>query len=70
MVTYFAVLHGDLDVIYLRLDRFTLLRWVAVVASPLGVYMGINFHHYIVDALIWKRRRQSPQPQRRSERSP
>jgi len=22
-----------------------------------GIYMGINVHHYAVDALIWKRRR-------------
>jgi hypothetical protein len=25
-----------------------------------GIFMGINFHHYIVDALIWKRRRTAP----------
>jgi len=27
------------------------------LAITVGIYMGINFHHYIVDALIWKRRR-------------
>jgi hypothetical protein len=27
------------------------------LAVTLGVYMGINFHHYVVDALIWKRKR-------------
>ena len=35
--------------------------FVAIVGGGLaitvGIYMGINFHHYIVDALIWKRRR-------------
>ncbi len=27
------------------------------IAITVGIYMGINFHHYVVDALIWKRRR-------------
>jgi len=27
------------------------------MAITLGIYMGINFHHYIVDALLWKRRK-------------
>jgi hypothetical protein len=27
------------------------------MAVTVGIYMGINFHHYVVDALIWKRRR-------------
>ena len=31
------------------------------LAITVGIYMGINFHHYIVDALIWKRRRVAPQ---------
>ena len=29
------------------------------MAITVGIYMGINFHHYIVDALIWKRRKAS-----------
>jgi len=31
------------------------------MAVTIGIYMGINFHHYIVDALIWKRRT-TPRP--------
>ena len=41
---------------YLVLNRFTVLVMGGGLAATLGVYMGINFHHYIVDALIWKRR--------------
>jgi len=26
------------------------------LAVTVGVYMSVNFHHYVVDALIWKRR--------------
>ena len=40
----------------LRLNRFTVLVMGGGLAATLGIYMGINFHHYIVDALIWKRR--------------
>jgi hypothetical protein len=39
----------------------TLIYGAIQVAMPLGalvvVYQTINFHHYIVDALIWKLRR-------------
>jgi hypothetical protein len=32
------------------------------VAITVGLYMGINFHHYVVDGLIWKRRREVVRP--------
>jgi hypothetical protein len=43
-------------VIYLILGRFVAVLGGGM-ALTVGLYMGINFHHYIVDALIWKRRR-------------
>jgi hypothetical protein len=42
--------------LYLALGQFTALAVGGGLATTAGVYMGINFHHYIVDALIWKRR--------------
>jgi hypothetical protein len=56
IVRYFLSCIGISTAIYLVLGRF-----VAAVgggmALTVGIYMGINFHHYVVDALIWKRRR-------------
>ena len=42
--------------IYLALGQFV-LAFGGGMALTVGIYMGINFHHYVVDALIWKRRR-------------
>ncbi|MFQ5953965.1 MAG: hypothetical protein ACE5JZ_02760 [Kiloniellales bacterium] len=49
---YFAVCLGISSVLYLALENM-------VAALPLLVvtYQAINFHHYIVDGLIWKMRR-------------
>jgi hypothetical protein len=55
-LTYFACCLLITTVIYLGLNRFTVLVMGGGLAATLGVYMGINFHHYVVDALIWKRR--------------
>jgi hypothetical protein len=43
--------------VYLGLSGVTTFMLGGGLALTTGVYMGINFHHYIVDALIWKRRR-------------
>ncbi len=43
-------------VIYLVLGRLVFALGGGV-AITVGIYMGINFHHYVVDALIWKRKR-------------
>ena len=52
------VLPGDHDASSTRCsNRFTVLVMGGGLAVTLGIYMGINFHHYIVDALIWKRRK-------------
>ncbi|HVG54653.1 MAG TPA: hypothetical protein VM846_09500 [Vicinamibacterales bacterium] len=55
-LTYFACCMAITTVIYLALNEFTLLALGGGLAATLGIYMGINFHHYVVDALIWKRR--------------
>lgn len=58
---YFAWCLAITTVIYAALDRFTVLVLGGGMAITIGIYMGINFHHYIVDALIWKRRKAVPQ---------
>ena len=58
--TYFVCCLAITTVVYVGLNRFTVLALGGGLAATLGVYMGINFHHYIVDALIWKRRAALP----------
>ena len=58
---YFAYCLAITTFIYAALDRFTALVLGGGLAVTLAMYMGINFHHYIVDALIWKRRKPVPQ---------
>jgi hypothetical protein len=58
---YFAYCLTITTVIYVALDRITMLALGGGIAVTIGIYMGINFHHYIVDALIWKRRKAAPQ---------
>jgi hypothetical protein len=54
---YFATCLGITTIVYAILNLFTAVLLGGTLAITVGVYMGINFHHYIVDALIWKRRR-------------
>ena len=58
---YFACCLSITTITYFLLDRFTVLVLGGGLAVTAGVYMGINFHHYVVDALIWKRRKAVPQ---------
>jgi hypothetical protein len=53
---YFACCLAITTIVYAFIDRFTVLVLGGGMAVTIGIYMGINFHHYIVDALIWKRR--------------
>ncbi len=53
---YFACCLAITTIVYALLNRFTVLVLGGGMAITLGIYMGINFHHYIVDVLIWKRR--------------
>jgi hypothetical protein len=63
VMMYFACCLAITTLIYAALDRFTVLVLGGGMAVTIGIYMGINFHHYIVDALIWKRRKAVAQPQ-------
>jgi hypothetical protein len=54
---YFACCLAITTLIYAAIDRVTVLALGGGMAVTIGIYMGINFHHYIVDALIWKRRK-------------
>jgi len=47
---YFACCLAITTIVYALLDRFTVLVLGGGMAITLGIYMGINFHHYIVDA--------------------
>jgi hypothetical protein len=55
-LTYFACCLLITTIVYLGLNGVTVLVMGGGLAATLGLYMGINFHHYVVDALIWKRR--------------
>ncbi len=47
---------------YLAITFFlTLEPFAAIPLAALVVYQTINFHHYIVDGLIWKKRRRTVQ---------
>jgi len=56
VVAYFATCIGITTLVYALLNRFTVLVLGGGMGLTVGIYMGINFHHYVVDALIWKRR--------------
>jgi hypothetical protein len=58
---YFTCCLAITTIVYAALDRITVLVLGGGMAVTIGIYMGINFHHYIVDALIWKRRK-APRP--------
>ena len=57
VMMYFACCLAITTIVYAAIDRFTVLVLGGGMAITIGIYMGINFHHYIVDALIWKRRK-------------
>ena len=56
-LAYFAACLAISTFVYLNLFQITAVMLGGGLAASLGVYMGINFHHYVVDGLIWKRRR-------------
>ncbi|HKE85077.1 MAG TPA: hypothetical protein VKB50_15045 [Vicinamibacterales bacterium] len=57
LVPIFAACLGITTAVYFALNQFTVLVLGGGLAVSVGIYMGINFHHYVVDALIWRRRR-------------
>lgn len=62
VAAYFVTCLVISSAIYLGIDQLIVLWLGGGLVMTVGVYMGINFHHYVVDALIWKRRRAAPQP--------
>lgn len=52
---YFMVCLGLSSVIYLGINQAT--PYLLILGIPaIVIYQAVNFHHYIVDGLIWKRR--------------
>jgi hypothetical protein len=47
-------------VLYLAIQQGVQYATSSVMSVSFAVYMTINFHHYIVDAIIWRRRRMAP----------
>jgi hypothetical protein len=56
IVAYFMTCVAISTIVYIVLGRFVFALGGGL-ALTVGLYMGINFHHYVVDAMIWKRRR-------------
>jgi hypothetical protein len=54
---YFATCFAISTFVYLNLNQIASWFLGGSLAATLGIYMGINFHHYLVDAVIWKRPR-------------
>jgi hypothetical protein len=48
-VLYIAVCLAISTVVYVVLGRLA-----ALVIAPMVIYQAVNFHHYVVDSLIWK----------------
>ena len=56
-ITYFVVCLGISTVLYMSLQGIFNLLGLSMLALTLIVYQTINFHHYIVDGIIWKVRK-------------
>jgi hypothetical protein len=57
IVAYFGSCLAIATLVYFNLNLVTSVILGTGLAATVGIYMGINFHHYAVDAVIWKRRR-------------
>lgn len=58
-VTYFLVCLGIATVFYAALQGLTEFAGVSLLTFSLIAYQTINFHHYIVDGVIWKVRKKN-----------
>jgi hypothetical protein len=56
VVSYFGCCLAISTFLYLGIDKVTAMVLGGGIGASLGIYMGINFHHYLVDAVIWRRR--------------
>ena len=58
---YFAVCFILTITTHTALELFrTGLQPYSILPMAMVIYMTINFHHYVVDAMIWKRRKKQP----------
>ncbi len=57
VVAYFATCLAITTVVYTGLSQATTAFIGGGIGAAAAVYMGINFHHYLVDAVIWRRSR-------------
>jgi hypothetical protein len=61
VVSYFGCCIAISTFIYVGIDKVTAATLGTSIGATLGIYMGINFHHYVVDAVIWRRKRAAVQ---------
>jgi hypothetical protein len=59
---YIAVCLLASTLLYVSIQMGLGLLSSQVLSLSFAVYMTINFHHYIVDAIIWRRKRLAPSP--------
>ncbi len=62
VLRYMFVCWGIATLLYFNIERVLGLFSESVLPLALLAYMTINFHHYVVDAIIWRR----PRPSTRS----
>jgi hypothetical protein len=61
VVPYFLVCLGISTLLYFALDSALEAMGLSVLTLSLAIYQAVNFHHYIVDGVIWKVRRKPVQ---------
>ena len=62
VLRYFLVCFAIATVGYALLNLMAALPPLETIAFLFLINQAINFHHYIVDGVIWKRRRAAPKP--------
>lgn len=60
-IPYFLVCLGISTILYFALDSALSAMGLSVLTLSLAVYQAVNFHHYIVDGVIWKVRKRPVQ---------
>jgi hypothetical protein len=62
VVAYFATCIAISTIVYAGLSQATAWLVGGGIGAAAALYMGINFNHYVVDAVIWRRRRTAAAP--------
>jgi hypothetical protein len=60
VLLYMFVCWAMATALYFNIERTLALFSKSVLPLALLAYMTINFHHYVVDAIIWRRPRRAP----------